>query len=106
MKNPTKVTRRILQHCVIATLPFYLTSCMGIYENSFECPPGKGIGCSSISEVNVMVDQGKLQSDDITPMSTQDTSVIWFNPWADTNHGACAQDQNCKTDLIGVNGSI
>lgn len=37
-----------------------LSGCMGIYEGGFECPPGKGVGCKSISDVNQMVDQGEL----------------------------------------------
>ena len=28
----------------------FLTSC-SIYSTSFDCPPGKGIGCASVSEV-------------------------------------------------------
>lgn len=35
-----------------------LSGCMGVYEGGFECPPGEGVGCKSISEVNYMVDQG------------------------------------------------
>ena len=52
--------KKLLQYCVTATLPFCLTGCMGIYEGGFECPPGKGVGCKSISEVNSMVDHGDL----------------------------------------------
>jgi len=39
-----------------------LSGCMGIYEEGFECPPGKGVGCKSISEVNHMVNEGVLGS--------------------------------------------
>ncbi len=42
------------------TLPLTLTGCMGIYEGGFECPPGEGAKCKSISEVNAMVNQGTL----------------------------------------------
>lgn len=41
-------------------LPLCLSGCMGIYEGGFECPPGKGVGCKSISDVNQMVNQGDL----------------------------------------------
>ena len=41
-------------------LPLCLSGCMGIYEGGFECPPGKGVGCKSISDVNQMVEQGDL----------------------------------------------
>lgn len=37
-----------------------LSGCMGIYEGGFECPPGKGVGCKSISEVNSMINSGAL----------------------------------------------
>ncbi len=37
-----------------------LSGCMGIYEGGFECPPGKGVGCKSISEVNQMINAGLL----------------------------------------------
>ncbi|MDI9635792.1 hypothetical protein QM565_08340 [Geitlerinema splendidum] len=39
-------------------LSLSLSGCMGVYEGGFECPPGEGVGCKSISEVNHMVDQG------------------------------------------------
>lgn len=35
-------------------------SIMGVYEGGFDCPPGKGVGCKSISEVNEMVNAGEL----------------------------------------------
>ena len=28
----------------------FLTSC-GIYQNHFDCPPGKGIGCAPVADV-------------------------------------------------------
>ncbi len=31
-----------------------LTSC-GVYQTSFDCPPGKGIGCKPVSEVLDMI---------------------------------------------------
>ncbi len=34
-----------------------LSGCMGVYEGGFECPPGEGVKCKSISEVNHMVNQ-------------------------------------------------
>lgn len=33
---------------------------MGVYEGGFECPPGTGVGCKSISDVNQMVNDGEL----------------------------------------------
>ncbi len=45
---------------LITPLALALSGCMGIYEGGFECPPGHGVGCKSISEVNQMVNQEDL----------------------------------------------
>lgn len=38
-------------------LALFLSSC-GIYNNSFDCPPGKGVGCASVNEVlNLIVEK-------------------------------------------------
>lgn len=49
-----------LLFCSVMMLPLCLTGCMGVYEGGFECPPGKGVGCKSISEVNEMINQGVI----------------------------------------------
>ena len=60
---------------------------MGVYEGGFECPPGKGVGCKSISEVNHMID---LNKPDLTPQ-------IWFNPNVDdTECSNCSPKQKSK----------
>ncbi|MBL0941400.1 MAG: TraV family lipoprotein [Alphaproteobacteria bacterium] len=33
------------------------------YSETFECPPGSGVGCKSISEVDQMIDEGKLSDE-------------------------------------------
>ena len=35
-------------------------SIMGVYEGGFDCPPGKGVSCKSISEVNEKINKGEL----------------------------------------------
>jgi hypothetical protein len=40
-------------------LPLALTGC-ATYNESFDCEPGKGVGCVSLSQVNYMVDKGEL----------------------------------------------
>lgn len=45
---------------LMTPLAFALSGCMGVYEGGFECPPGEGVGCKSISEVNQMVNEGEL----------------------------------------------
>lgn len=39
-----------------------LSGC-GVYRQTFDCPPGKGVGCRSISEVNEMVDKDILEEE-------------------------------------------
>ena len=78
--------------------PLLLSGCMGIYEGGFECPPGKGLGCTSTSDVNEKVNQEygtqkALPSDETkdeecvpckgkpcAPTPPQDEEV-WFAPW-------------------------
>lgn len=91
--------KKLLQYCSSIILPFCLTGCMGIYEGGFECPPGKGVGCKSISDVNQMVDQGELperslddlpqsrckhcgakQEQEIDPKN-HEKSKIWYSVW-------------------------
>lgn len=36
-----------------------LTACTP-YGESFDCPPGRGMGCKSLNFINLMVEQGKL----------------------------------------------
>ena len=85
-------------------LPLLLSGCMGVYEGGFECPPGEGVGCKSISEVNHMVDQGlgsQNQSLETDSQKTEDnepvckkvssgscavTSEIWYVPSINLDH--------------------
>lgn len=61
---------------------------MGVYEGGFECPPGEGVGCKSISEVNEMVDRQKLPKGELSEVpncktcgeNVQEPS-IWYSPW-------------------------
>lgn len=46
------------------SLAVLLSGCMGVYEEGFDCLPGVGVGCKSISEVNTMVNQGLLLKKD------------------------------------------
>lgn len=43
-----------------------LTGC-STYSETFDCPPGSGVGCKSISEVDQMIDEGKLIDEKPTP---------------------------------------
>jgi hypothetical protein len=91
-------------------LSLSLSGCMGVYEGGFECPPGEGVGCKSISEVNHMVDQG-LGSNNPLSESTQKTednepvckkgsgscavtSEIWYAPAFEVQHNEKCQTQD------------
>lgn len=75
---------------------------MGVYEGGFECPPGKGVQCKSISEVNRMVNQQtmmktpvlEIEQPDLETLELNDVSCgndrerscsltpeIWYAPW-------------------------
>lgn len=80
----------------LLTTALALSGCMGVYDGGFECPPGEGVGCKSISEVNHMVDEGTLpkKEDDLhattceqcgsNPQFQKDIEElhIWYSPWA------------------------
>jgi len=55
------VNRRIIGLCsklmVFIVMLLGLSSC-AVYENKFDCPPGKGANCSSVEEIEQMVNNG------------------------------------------------
>lgn len=96
-------------------LALSLSGCMGVYEGGFECPPGEGVGCKSISEVNHMVDQG-LGSHNQSSGRTQKTednepvckkgsgscavnSEIWYAPGFEVKHNEKGQTQDLDDTL-------
>jgi hypothetical protein len=42
---------------LFAALALGLSAC-AVYENKFDCPPGKGANCSSVEEIEQMVNNG------------------------------------------------
>ena len=54
--------QRIIPLIVAITLTFLTTGC-SIYRTKFDCPPGKGIGCASASEVLDMIQEEDSDSD-------------------------------------------
>lgn len=50
-----KTLRKRTYQWLLINFSLTLSGCMGIYEGGFECPPGKGVGCKSTSEVNHMI---------------------------------------------------
>ena len=96
-------------------LALSLSGCMGVYEGGFECPPGEGVGCKSISEVNHMVDQGlgshnqslenAQKTEDNEPVckkgsgSCAVTSEIWYAPAFGVTHNEKYQTQDLDDAL-------
>lgn len=78
-----------------------LNGCMGVYEGGFECPPGRGVGCKSISEVNEMVDQydsgAEISVAESRLNERAGSPQIWFNP----RFGQCEDSEfSCPSKLI------
>ncbi|MCB1073362.1 MAG: hypothetical protein KDK96_09725 [Chlamydiia bacterium] len=48
---------------IFLTLSVLMSGC-GIYRSGFECPPGRGIGCASTSEVLDMIVEKEPDSED------------------------------------------
>lgn len=84
---------------LLLTLPI-LNGCM-TYSESFDCPPGKGVGCKSLSQVNEMVEEGdlpleklettqeltqepKIPADWIEAKNTPQNLRIWFAEYKDS----------------------
>ena len=89
--------RKLSYKAIMLTSVLSLTGCMGIYEGGFECPPGEGVGCKSISEVNDMVNHKEIPKtapsapspSNYEKCSVQEPSIgnkeetkIWVAPWA------------------------
>ncbi len=80
---------------LMTPLALALSGCMGVYEGGFECPPGEGVGCKSISEVNQMVNEGELPKKQNAPQTSckecdsnpdsqkknSEKPQIWYSPW-------------------------
>ncbi len=95
-KQKMRYGRRLSEYWILSTV-FCLTGCMGVYDGGFECPPGEGVGCKSISAVNQMVNEGEIPKEQgerhattcaqcgSNPPSQKDASEdlhIWYSPWA------------------------
>lgn len=74
------MVRRIVPG-VVAVLTIILSTSCSIYQTGFNCPPGKGIGCASTSEVLEMIKEGEN-----TGESAFDDGENTFNP----------EDRRCK----------
>ncbi|MBX9786386.1 MAG: hypothetical protein K2Y08_03500 [Alphaproteobacteria bacterium] len=111
-----KIFSLITNYQLLITGPLALTGCMGVYEGGFECPPGEGVGCKSISEVNQMVDQGLGNKNPLletNPLKTGDNEPvckkrsgscavspeIWYAPGFEMIHNEKCQTQDLDDAL-------
>lgn len=94
--------KKRLQFSSSVILLLCLTGCMGVYEGGFECPPGIGVGCKSISEVNEMVDQCSLPSAQCSIPSIEQSGSeipdIWYAPGAVNSQGSISSIQKCPIE--------
>lgn len=70
-----------LKHIMLTTSLMVFSACTP-YMESFDCPPGRGVGCQSLSSVNQMVEDGKLPLEDYSAnkekehISSQESHLI------------------------------
>lgn len=78
-KDNTQRKIHLKRHVSLLCLSLSLTGCMGIYEGGFECPAGTGVGCKSISDVNVLVNKGEIPKVRVEEPPTP-IPEIWYAP--------------------------
>lgn len=47
-------------HMTLMVIASFLVKGCGVYKGSFECKAGKGVGCESVSKVNELINEEKL----------------------------------------------
>ncbi len=57
-------------------LSFVLLSACAVSKESFDCKPGKGVGCKSIHEVNQMLNEQNLGAKDLSMISATDAQSL------------------------------
>lgn len=53
------------------------------YSSNFDCPYGDGVGCASLSKVNRLLDQGRIDTSDdlsIPPLKNKRQIPVYFGP--------------------------
>jgi hypothetical protein len=69
-------------------LPLLLLSGCSSYQEHFDCPPGKGVGCHSVSEVDALVESGHLPLG-LKPFASKSLGFkpleIWIAPCRDVS---------------------
>ncbi|MBF5059057.1 hypothetical protein [Candidatus Neptunochlamydia vexilliferae] len=55
--------KKLKKWALLGALSLFASAC-GIYKGSFQCPPGKGVGCVSTSDVLDMIIEEDSNSED------------------------------------------
>lgn len=94
-----------MKYIILMTSLLFLTACTS-YKEGFDCEAVSGVGCRSISEVDKMIDEGKIEADDTSnkkPNPQEESKEdnkhvrpikgvhVWIAPYSDddgTAHGA------------------
>lgn len=108
-----------MKHIILMTSLLLLTACTS-YKEGFDCDAIPGVGCRSISEVDKMIDEGKIGADDTSnkkPNPQEESKGdnkhlsfikdvhVWIAPYSDdegTTHGAQNLFVPIKPRLEGV----
>lgn len=68
MEGKQQKRKRYIRIVLIVIMGILLEGC-GVYRGSFDCKPDKGIGCESVSKVNELINEERL--DDFIEESKQ-----------------------------------
>lgn len=74
MKQIYRIKSYLLQVIVLVAMAFILSGCAGLNSN-FSCSKKPGVMCSSLDQVNTMVDQGKIGAPSNDNMTSSKTSL-------------------------------
>lgn len=86
----------------------FFSSC-GVYNNSFDCPPGKGIGCAPVSEVLDLIVEKKKGEDVFVKnkgtallLKQQEEDELVMTPTPAKKKYYLVQDEKGNTKLVKI----
>lgn len=62
MMDTIRIKQTYLKKLIIITTLLALGAC-AVHSTKFECEPGKGVGCKSVSKVNKMIDKKQISEE-------------------------------------------
>lgn len=84
-------------------LPIIIASGCTPYGESFDCPPGHGVGCKSLSHVNRMVEEGELPLERVT---LEKPPLERASPKSAFSQQKLMEAHSRVDDSVGKNGPI